>query len=458
MVNWQLFDRLLNRANPPLRKRITDEVKKYEHEVLPPLITTDDLPSKIPYEYRTNIITPNLHIGQRKLYLTELEFLNLYYAKRGGKSQSKVKSSSASVNNTPIIVYAGAAPSNHTFFLHELFPDIKWVLVDPAPFELYLDTYRTSHRTVKHDEIIHLKTGTKSYSGNRVNIDLKSTNKKEVCKFIQETPYKFYIIEDFMTIDLAKTFEPLNCLFISDIRTNSNDTKGTSGVANANIDLFPLDLDVIWNNAQQYNWIRTIKPQMFMVKFRTYYYDNNPEEKMDNHPIIDDLKYAKDKYKIDFMADYRKHQVKFLVGKLYLQCYAPFKSTETRIIGSTYEKNMTIDNSDYESQMFYFNVVQRSFIQHVNPMEDPSKGCDRCNDCAKQTFLLNQYAKLFPNNRINMNKVMFQLNFVSNKTLLNPPNLQISHGAMFGINDKFLERIWALRHNKYRDHDDMPDT
>ena len=57
------------------------------------------------------------HWGQRKLLFSEIEFLTLY----GHLAKT--------------VVYAGAAPGTHINYLSkELFPEHKWVLVDPAPF------------------------------------------------------------------------------------------------------------------------------------------------------------------------------------------------------------------------------------------------------------------------------------------------------------------------------------
>jgi hypothetical protein len=56
------------------------------------------------------------HWGQRKLLLSEIEFLTMH----------------SKENDT--VVYAGAAPGTHTEFLASLFPTLKFVLVDPADF------------------------------------------------------------------------------------------------------------------------------------------------------------------------------------------------------------------------------------------------------------------------------------------------------------------------------------
>jgi cap2 methyltransferase len=57
-----------------------------------------------------------IHWGQRKLLLSEIEFLTKFGVPGA------------------TVVYAGAAPGTHALYLIELFPELKFVLVDPAPF------------------------------------------------------------------------------------------------------------------------------------------------------------------------------------------------------------------------------------------------------------------------------------------------------------------------------------
>jgi cap2 methyltransferase len=70
------------------------------------------------YEYREGDVTSVVHWGQRKLLLTEIEFLTRY----GHLADT--------------VVYAGAAPGTHTAILMILFPNHRFYLYDPAPFNL----------------------------------------------------------------------------------------------------------------------------------------------------------------------------------------------------------------------------------------------------------------------------------------------------------------------------------
>lgn len=69
----------------------------------------------LPYEPRKGT-RPTLHWGQRKLLLSEIEFLTLH----GGSNKT--------------LVYVGAADGKHIPFLAELFPHIKLILYDARDF------------------------------------------------------------------------------------------------------------------------------------------------------------------------------------------------------------------------------------------------------------------------------------------------------------------------------------
>jgi hypothetical protein len=70
---------------------------------------------KIPHERRTVN-----HWGQRKLMLSEVEFLTRFYDH----------------DTTHLVVYAGAAPGCHTTHLAQMFPKCNFILVDPADFKV----------------------------------------------------------------------------------------------------------------------------------------------------------------------------------------------------------------------------------------------------------------------------------------------------------------------------------
>ncbi len=71
---------------------------------------------RLKYRRRKGEVKSVLHWGQRKLLLSEIEFLLLHG------------------DGVKLVVYAGAAPGTHIAYLADLFPEHHFVLYDPAPF------------------------------------------------------------------------------------------------------------------------------------------------------------------------------------------------------------------------------------------------------------------------------------------------------------------------------------
>ena len=75
-----------------------------------------------------------LHIGQRKLLLTEIYFLTNF----------------AKNNNNEVLVYAGSAPGNHFPLIIKLFPNInQFILIDPAKFDKRLVMKAEKSKNIK---------------------------------------------------------------------------------------------------------------------------------------------------------------------------------------------------------------------------------------------------------------------------------------------------------------------
>jgi hypothetical protein len=71
---------------------------------------------RLKYRRRKGEVKTVIHWGQRKLLMSEIEFLTTYA--RSGMT----------------VVYAGAAPGTHLSYLSNLFPYVTFELYDPAPF------------------------------------------------------------------------------------------------------------------------------------------------------------------------------------------------------------------------------------------------------------------------------------------------------------------------------------
>jgi hypothetical protein len=121
-------------------KHIEQAVQYPEYEVsLRPLeslsrVLAKDAP-RGKYQRRKKHFKSVVHWGQRKLLLSEIEFLTLF----------------AQPGDT--VVYAGAAPGIHIYPLTLLFPFLKFVLIDPRPVALVENERITIRQEMMTDEI-----------------------------------------------------------------------------------------------------------------------------------------------------------------------------------------------------------------------------------------------------------------------------------------------------------------
>ena len=400
-----------------------------------PMITYEDLNVRIPYVYRSNMRYSTIHLGQRKLFLTELEFFNVI-----GPHYTKNK-------NQVLCIYAGAAPSNHTWLLSELFPRIKWLLIDPNVFDLTIDKSRTSHRDVPNDEIIHITYEGKTTKDENKNAKIKNIEDlSNLASYMIKTPARFTILQDFMTDELADILHELhlvyNILFISDIRTLE---KGCN---------FPSNYDIIWNSAMQFSWISRLKPDFYMVKYRTPYLNNVIVHPLKRHENI--FNYTKS-HGIDFLNDYAKKRFTFLDGTIHIQCFHGSGSLESRLIGrGDVLKFKTIDMLDFEERMFALRV-NRGFAMYKNENATRELFFDHCNDCAKENHLWKEYLKSTTSYKAN-NKELCALihkdksNTVNVRDLVRMLSIYTRplnymggiHGRLFKLDEEFILVSCAL--------------
>lgn len=153
-----------------------------------------DLLPRTAYQRRQGEAKTVEHWGQRKLLLSEIEFLTLH------------------AHKATVCLYAGAAPGTHINYLSEvLFPDMQFVLVDPAAFEC-----RQTDR-----------------------IQIRNT---------------------FFNDAIAEEYAGQELLFICDIRSTDIgvDTNARGG---------KIAGDMVW----QEKWIKTMRPKSSMIKFTLPY-------------------------------------------------------------------------------------------------------------------------------------------------------------------------------------------
>jgi hypothetical protein len=169
--------------------------------------TITDKSPRAPYKRRRSEFKTTNHWGQRKLLLSEIEFLTLFY---------KSDIYKANTNKSVYVVYAGAAPGIHIKYLAKLFPRVHFELYDPREFSRILE----NHTHIKMHRALFLEEDAESWS--------------------------------------SKTHPDSHMLLVSDIRTASPYT----------MSMEESEEHIASDNALQKSWWEKMRPAMAMFKFR----------------------------------------------------------------------------------------------------------------------------------------------------------------------------------------------
>ena len=164
-----------------------------------------------------------VHFGQRKLHLSEVEFLT-------NCCDELVKLGKERIYRKIVLIYAGAAPGIHINLLHSMFPFIKFVLIDPAKFQV---------QTRLNDPMIKVK---------------------------QE------LFTDEMALLFKEEYNDHTRLFISDIRKIGHGTPG--------FDDDDVENEIGDDMKSQMHWYQILEPFKSMLKFRLPYVANRNNPKL----------------------------------------------------------------------------------------------------------------------------------------------------------------------------------
>jgi hypothetical protein len=184
--------------------------------------TNGALPTGVTYSGVDNLTrkVPLRHWGQRKLLLTEIDFLNRLPKKKC------------------IVIYAGAADGRHIPILVDMYPHVEFHLYDPRTFYHGLDNH--------HNIRLNLFYGGAKNKGSSKSTSSISKTNNQFGWFTDEVA-SWYAVRDTKVVGNRELY------FISDIRT------------------IPSDIEVEINNRQQEEWVRIMKPLKSMLKFRVRY-------------------------------------------------------------------------------------------------------------------------------------------------------------------------------------------
>ena len=230
------------------------------------------------------------HWGQKKLLLSEIQFFTRICKTLNTKSLKDYA-----------VVYVGAAAGHHMPILYNLFPDLIWLLYDPAPF---------SKEIIKHP-----------------------TKDKSV--FV----YNMFFTDD--TLDhVRKNSQGRKILFISDIRVENKEE------------------DIIKDMRNQAFWGTELNSPFMLLKFRL------PYEELDTIPKSNVQYNLNEKLFINPDFKTTKNML-YLKGDIYLQIFPPPYSGELRLYVEQKNGKYEFAEYDYldiENKLVFFNSYIRPYF------------------------------------------------------------------------------------------------
>lgn len=379
----------------------------------PDMFTFGDLPAGVPYA-PTRHMRATVHVGQFKLFLSELRFLT----------------AEGALESDAIVIYAGSAPGHHDAFLASLFPRATFVLIDPSPHSIrgfgsretgeiakkalfyrfsdarfnrklatdaqksdahpppagtmYVD-HTGAVRAIVKDNLSEIKTIAGTCGSAPVNnADATGSIAETLAAMIAaRRDIRFHIVEDYFDPRLvAKIGADRPVLYVSDIRSNL-----VAAVAT--------DLDILANNAMQHMWVREMRPRASMLKFHPPYYNADGKRVLAEFANSrDSIPFARRVFAdylsatgIDLVADYLAGApYKWLrASRLDVQMFPGSSSSESRAIIKTDDIDAPIfewDASEYEDRFYAYNIAREFLFYEKNrPVFSRASGIDGCCDC-----------------------------------------------------------------------------
>jgi cap2 methyltransferase len=264
------------------------------------------LPSSTAFEDLASAPRKGLHFGQRKLLLSEIELLSSLIADQDATAASSspltASAESSEVEDKKIrpllVVYAGAANGSHLPLLFDLFPAVRFVLIDPAPFCAAVQAISQ----LKGGPVLELISG---------------------------------YCTDELCLRLRRQYGQVHRLvLVSDIRSGVPEKMSNK----ENTEMICRD------NAMQASWCVSLAAEAAMLKFHPPY------------PAVTDK--ASRRYD---PADDTPATVTYLDGTLLFGVWAPKSSSEVRllVLGGGFTAQRSYNCLEFEEQLYHYNVSDR---------------------------------------------------------------------------------------------------
>jgi hypothetical protein len=192
-------------------------------------VTVNDLTNNSIFNGDAKDIPPLCHWGQKKLLLSEIQFLTNICIKLNIKKL-----------NNYVIIYIGSADGTHLPILFDMFPELEWHLYDPNPFSKYVKKYGKNKVFIYNEYFTNetIKKIKKTINKKILFIsDIRVTPKdeqvmkdmKDQGKWGLELNADFMLLKFRLPYNEPNTYKPLN---INDLDFNKNFINNYDFIAN----------------------------------------------------------------------------------------------------------------------------------------------------------------------------------------------------------------------------------
>lgn len=318
-----------------------------------------------------------LHWGQRKLLMSEIEFLTL-----------KLPSPKQKENLKTLVVYIGAARGRHIVYLSQCFPNTSFLLIDGGSF--YPGLYSLPNITIWKKLITE-------------------ENASEIVDFAKKNNFNdILFISDIRSFDRSyKSKQILNQL--------SKELKSKKNVSQIMKEILNIKKKVSDNYRKQIltavnQELSNQVPDISNISLESIGFEKSDFEKKindlaENQITNVDMPLQRKVYEkigaraamMKFRLGWDDNMTEYLAGSIYLPVWGPQSTTESRLITfDSYldETNQKVyptsiyNNRVYEEQMMYFNTVTRPamYLHNVS-----TEGIDSCFDCKSEVEILRRY-------------------------------------------------------------------
>jgi hypothetical protein len=295
------------------------------------------------YHLRKGEIKKNVHWGQLKLLITEIQFLTLYWNPKD-------------IPN-PTVIYVGAAPGHHIIILLDLFRNINFILYDPRGFDVRLRDH--PRVTIKKEFFTDAHA---EYYRNKIDAEEKN-------------PYFF--ICDIRSSNYVKTGDDTD-----DEEEEEKEVMVEVAGEKKNVKIMvgkeanELNEKIAWDNMQmQAGWVKKIRPVKAHLKMRL--------------PYVLDITIKEGEMR------------NYLGGVVYRQPWCGSASSETRLVPGNEYIDAEWNIRSYESACFYHNHTIRENYLFLNPLTGGKErvaselGLDNDYDSVATANILKEYLEKF---------------------------------------------------------------